>query len=331
MSLDKIEEYRAAFSLFDPDNRGTITTDNLRKVLNESFGQSFGDEDLQYMLRQFLPGEGASEVDFPTFALSLHSKMGDPRYNEAFGDAFDLFDTQKGGELSKEDLVYGMAKLGERLTDAEADEMLKVAKKKDDFVRVMSTSMAADLGGGGGGGGGSGGGGGGGGVAAAPSASSAPAPAAPGGGGGGPPRPGEFFFSPRGYAYTLPLHCLSLFCGTLSIFLHIFMAHNTRTHTHTISPFFCFFARNQAHLHLVVDPLVLDPLEHLVVVLQDLVDLLHPLVDLPDLVDPLVLRVPLGHQGHLALLVPLGLLDHPRKKMGVRVSRKHAPNCLWCL
>jgi Ca2+-binding EF-hand superfamily protein len=28
----------------------------------------------------------------------------DPRYNEAFGDAFDLFDTHKTGELTKEDL-----------------------------------------------------------------------------------------------------------------------------------------------------------------------------------------------------------------------------------
>jgi len=185
MSLDKIEEYKAAFNLFDPEGAGVITTESLRKILNDSFGQSFGDEDLQYMLRQFLPGDGRSEVDFPTFALSLHSKMGDPRYNEAFGDAFDLFDTQKGGELSKEDLVYGMAKLNEKLTDAEAEEMLKVAKKKDDFVRVMSSSMAADLG--------SGGGGGGGGNTAAVSGAGAPAPSSTG---GGPPRAGGSFTPP---------------------------------------------------------------------------------------------------------------------------------------
>ncbi len=112
------------------------------------------------------------------------------------------------------------------------------------------------------------------------------------------------------------------------------MAHNTRTHTRTISPFFVFL-RNQAHLRLVVDPLVQDPLEHQVVVLQDLVDLLHPLVDLPDLVDPLVLQVPLGHlvhQGHLALLDPLGLLDHPRKKKGVAGFHTHKPQIFWwCL
>lgn len=108
------------------------------------------------------------------------------------------------------------------------------------------------------------------------------------------------------------------------------MAHNTRTHTRTISPFFVFL-RNQAHLRLVVDPLVLDPLEHQVVVLQDLVDLLHPLVDLPDLVDPLVLRVPLGHQGHLALLDPLGLLDHPRKKKGWQGITHTSPKFLVVL
>ena len=44
------------------------------------------------MLAQF--GEGG-EVDFFAFASTLHEKMADPRYNEAFGDAFDLFVTDK--------------------------------------------------------------------------------------------------------------------------------------------------------------------------------------------------------------------------------------------
>ena len=187
LSLDKIEEYKAAFALFDTSGTGRMSVDSLRRVLNDSFEQSYGDEDLQYMMRQFLPGDGSTEVDFPTFALALHGKMGDPRYNEAFGDAFDLFDKGKGGELTKEDLVYGMAKLGEKLTDAEAEEMLKIAKKKDDFVRVMTSSMTAAeaMAAGGGGGGGAA-------AAAAPSgaAAAAPAPAAGGAGGAGPPRPG---------------------------------------------------------------------------------------------------------------------------------------------
>lgn len=142
LSVDKIEEYRSAFRLFDTDGSGRITEDKIGEVLNGKFGQSFATEDLAYMLRQF-SDSGSGGVDFSTFALALHGKMADPRYNDAFGDAFDLFDSGKTGELTKADLVEGMAKLGEMLTDAEAEEMLKIAKKKDDFVRAMSASMAA--------------------------------------------------------------------------------------------------------------------------------------------------------------------------------------------
>ena len=80
-------------------------------------------------------------VTFEAFALSLHQKMGDPRFGDAFGDAFDLFDVDKRGELSKGDLIDGMLKLGETLTDIEAEEMLKITKKKDDFVKSMTTAV----------------------------------------------------------------------------------------------------------------------------------------------------------------------------------------------
>lgn len=139
LSTDKIEEFRAAFNLFDFDGSGRITVEKLGAVMNDRFGQSFSADDLSYMLRQF---SETGDVDFVTFALSLYEKMNDPRYNEAFGDAFDLFDVAKTGELTKEDLQNGMSKLGENLTDAEAEEMLKVAKKRDDFVKSMSNAAA---------------------------------------------------------------------------------------------------------------------------------------------------------------------------------------------
>lgn len=96
------------------------------------------------MLRQF--AEDAKEVTFEQFALALHGKISNPVYNEAFADAFDLFDVGKKGELTKDDLINGMAKLGEKLTDAEAEEMLKVVSTKDNFVRVMTQGLALGAG-----------------------------------------------------------------------------------------------------------------------------------------------------------------------------------------
>lgn len=167
ITADKIDEYLAAFQLFAGAG-DKITVDHLNTLLNGKFQQEYKGDDLKYMLQQF---NDSGDVDFFSFAKTLHEKMADPRYNEAFGDAFDLFDTSKTGELSKDDLKAGMMRLGETLTDAEAEEMLKVAKKKDDFVRAMSNAVAATAAG------------------AAPAAGAAAAAAAPAAGGAGAPRP----------------------------------------------------------------------------------------------------------------------------------------------
>jgi Ca2+-binding EF-hand superfamily protein len=94
--------------------------------------QTFSDDDIRYMLRQF---SDKATVDFVSFATSLHEKIGDSRYHEAFGDAFDLFDTGMRGELSADDLIDGMAKLGENLTSAEAEDMIKLAAKVRQHMR----------------------------------------------------------------------------------------------------------------------------------------------------------------------------------------------------
>jgi Ca2+-binding EF-hand superfamily protein len=181
ISRDKIDEYAAAFALFSEPSGGShkITLDSLRAMLAK-FGQDFAEEDLRYMIRQFNTKADAVSVSFEDFAMNMHEKMADARFNEAFGDAFDLFDGNKSGEISKVELMTGMQMLGETLTEAEADQMIKVAKKKDDFVRAMTQSMAGVSVGGGGGGGA---------VAAPAPAAGAAAPSPAAAGGAGPARP----------------------------------------------------------------------------------------------------------------------------------------------
>jgi Ca2+-binding EF-hand superfamily protein len=180
ISRDKIDEYAAAFALFSEPSGGShkITLDSLRAMLAK-FGQDFAEEDLRYMIRQFNTKADAVSVSFEDFAMNMHEKMADARFNEAFGDAFDLFDGNKSGEISKVELMTGMQMLGETLTEAEADQMIKVAKKKDDFVRAMTQSMAGVSVGGGGGGA----------VAALAPAAGAAAPSPAAAGGAGPARP----------------------------------------------------------------------------------------------------------------------------------------------
>jgi Ca2+-binding EF-hand superfamily protein len=175
LSADKIDEFKAAFNVFSGgDDR--ITVGRLRVMLNDNFAQTYSEEDLRYMLSQF--GDSSNGVDFLSFAKSMNDKMGDVRFNEAFGDAFDLFDVLGKAELDESSLRDGMKKLGEELTDSEVNELLKIAKKKDDFVRTMTTSLSAAPAAGSSS------------PAATPSAAASVGAATPAAMGGGAPRPG---------------------------------------------------------------------------------------------------------------------------------------------
>jgi Ca2+-binding EF-hand superfamily protein len=104
------------------------------------------------MISEFA-GDGKTMIDFQTFATKMNGKK--DMWGSAFGDAFDLIDSDKTGKISKEKLKAVMLTLGEKLTDEEAEEMVKVGGgSKQAFI----TALSGDLGGGGGGGGGRGGG-----------------------------------------------------------------------------------------------------------------------------------------------------------------------------
>lgn len=68
-------------------------------------GQTYSQTDYEYMLRQFSGRDTDDPVDFETFATNLHAKMGDARYNEAFGDAFDLLVKESPDEVLTADLL----------------------------------------------------------------------------------------------------------------------------------------------------------------------------------------------------------------------------------
>ena len=100
------------------------------------------------MISEFA-GDGKTMIDFQTFATKMNGKK--DMWGSAFGDAFDLIDSDKTGKISKEKLKAVMLTLGEKLTDEEAEEMVKVGGgSKQAFI----TALSGDLGGGGGGRGG---------------------------------------------------------------------------------------------------------------------------------------------------------------------------------
>ncbi|XP_044836073.1 calmodulin-like protein 5 [Mauremys mutica] len=142
----QIAEFKEAFSLFDKDGDGTITTSELGTVMR-SLGQNPTEAELQDMIGE-LDADGSGTVDFPEFLSMMARKMRDTDSEEEIREAFRVFDRDKNGYISAAELRHVMTNLGEKLTDEEVDEMIREADSNSDgqvnyeeFVRMMTEKM----------------------------------------------------------------------------------------------------------------------------------------------------------------------------------------------
>ncbi|CAO2182571.1 unnamed protein product [Urochloa humidicola] len=142
LNEDQIAEFKEAFSLFDKDGNGCITTEELGTVMR-SLGQNPTEAELQDMINE-VDADGNGTIDFPEFLGLMASRMRDSDSEEELREAFRVFDKDQNGFISAAELRYVMANLGERLTDAEVNEMVREADvdgdgriNYDEFVKVM--------------------------------------------------------------------------------------------------------------------------------------------------------------------------------------------------
>ncbi|MBN3298475.1 CALM protein, partial [Amia calva] len=125
LSLFPRSEFKEAFSLFDKDGDGTITTKELGTVMR-SLGQNPTEAELQDMINE-VDADGNGTIDFPEFLTMMARKMKDTDSEEEIREAFRVFDKDGNGYISAAELRHVMTNLGEKLTDEEVDEMIREA------------------------------------------------------------------------------------------------------------------------------------------------------------------------------------------------------------
>merc|ERR1712087_235009 len=86
---EQIAEFKEAFSLFDKDGDGTITTKELGTVMR-SLGQNPTEAELQDMIKE-VDADGNGTIDFPEFCTLMARKMKDTDAEEELTEAFKVF------------------------------------------------------------------------------------------------------------------------------------------------------------------------------------------------------------------------------------------------
>ncbi|VDI29092.1 calmodulin, partial [Mytilus galloprovincialis] len=144
LTEEQIAEFKEAFSLFDKDGDGTITTKELGTVMR-SLGQNPTEAELQDMINE-VDADGNGTIDFPEFLTMMAKKMKDSDSEDELKEAFKVFDKDGNGFISAAELRHVMTNLGEKLTDEEVDEMIREADTDGDgqvnyeeFVQMMTS------------------------------------------------------------------------------------------------------------------------------------------------------------------------------------------------
>ncbi|KXJ67789.1 hypothetical protein RP20_CCG012275 [Aedes albopictus] len=125
LSEDQIEELKEAFSLFDTNGDGTITSSELGTVLR-SLGKNVSDAEVEELLKEVsVDHEGM--IHFPDFVAMMSIRLRDFNSEDELKEAFRMFDRNGDGMISADELRLALQSFGEQLADEEIEELLREA------------------------------------------------------------------------------------------------------------------------------------------------------------------------------------------------------------
>jgi len=122
MDEEQISEYRDAFSMFDKNSDGLISTSELGAVMH-SLGLSSNEAEIQAMIRKVDINKNGA-IDFPEFLMLMAIKKSAVELEEELLQAFWEFDGDRNGLITREELQVTLAKFGEIHSDGEIGAMI---------------------------------------------------------------------------------------------------------------------------------------------------------------------------------------------------------------
>lgn len=128
------QEVREVFELFDTSNSGHVDRRQL-KVMMRLLGYEPRRDQLSRQLAHAGISTRATRVEYDEFHTLMVHVMNEKDIQEEIARAFSLFDVDNTGKISFENLKQVADTLGEKMSDAELQEMISEADMdKDGFV-----------------------------------------------------------------------------------------------------------------------------------------------------------------------------------------------------
>lgn len=125
LSDDEVAELRELFDMYDLSKDGLISIRELGTVMR-TFGHNLTEADIIEMVKEVdIDNDGT--ISFYEFAQMMSTKIKISDIEEATKTAFKIFDVNRDGFISSEELLEVMTNLGEEVNEQEVKEMISVA------------------------------------------------------------------------------------------------------------------------------------------------------------------------------------------------------------
>ena len=133
---DKIAEYKEAFDMFDKDGGGTISVNEIVKIM-KNFGYPIKKSEAQKMISE-IDDNGDGEIDFEEFVTLMERQTAyvDETDEELVLRAFKSFDKDNDGKITNYEFRYILSQLGDMFTEEECDTLFKECDLDNDGILV---------------------------------------------------------------------------------------------------------------------------------------------------------------------------------------------------
>jgi len=144
MSEEQVAELKQAFNEFDVDGGGTINTTELGYAMR-AMGMNPTEQELLDLINEY-DTDGSGMIEFPEFCNMMSDKMNTVNDADMIRMAFRVLDKYGTGTISSKNFKHLMTHIGDKLSEAEVEEMIAEADKDGDgtlnyeeFVKMLTT------------------------------------------------------------------------------------------------------------------------------------------------------------------------------------------------